>query len=117
MRRTARMSKNVDTARGDGGVAESDAMTDARSATKQVIVVNGALELPPGKLAAQVAHAAVAGFLAAAPRERRRWLEDGMPKIVVRAAGEDELRRLQRDGAAAGLAAELIEDAGRTVVP
>jgi peptidyl-tRNA hydrolase, PTH2 family len=30
---------------------------------KQVIIVNEALKLPRGKLAAQVAHAALAGFL------------------------------------------------------
>jgi PTH2 family peptidyl-tRNA hydrolase len=30
---------------------------------EQVIVVNGALNLPPGKMAAQVAHAGVGTFL------------------------------------------------------
>jgi len=32
---------------------------------KQVLVVNSALALPPGKMAAQVAHASVAAFLSA----------------------------------------------------
>lgn len=83
---------------------------------KQVIVVNGALALPPGKLAAQVAHAAVAGFLAATDPARRRWLEEGMPKVVLRAAGADDLERLRDAAEADGLPAEIIADAGRTVV-
>jgi peptidyl-tRNA hydrolase, PTH2 family len=84
---------------------------------KQVIVVNGALELPAGKLAAQVAHAAVAGLLAATDRARRRWLEEGMPKVVLRGADAAELERLREAAAAAGIPAELVTDAGRTVVP
>ena len=55
---------------------------------KQVLVVNHALQLPKGKLAAQVAHAAVGAFLAADKRAQQRWLDEGMPKIVVRT--EDE---------------------------
>jgi peptidyl-tRNA hydrolase len=82
---------------------------------KQVIVVNEALRLPRGKLAAQVGHAAVAAFLRAPPEARRRWLAVGMPKVVVRCDGEEELLRLF--AAAGDLPAELIRDAGRTVVP
>jgi PTH2 family peptidyl-tRNA hydrolase len=84
---------------------------------KQVIVVNGALALPPGKLAAQAAHAAVAGFLAATDRARRRWLEEGMPKVVLRGADAAELERLRKAADVAGIPAELVTDAGRTVVP
>lgn len=84
---------------------------------KQVIVVNGSLVLPPGKLAAQVAHAAVAGFLAAADSARRGWLEEGMPKVVLRGGDAGELARLRDAAEAVGVPAELITDAGRTVVP
>jgi peptidyl-tRNA hydrolase len=83
---------------------------------KQVIVVNGTLALPPGKLAAQVAHAAVAGFLAATDPARRRWLEEGMPKVVLRGGDADELERLRATAEVDGLPAEIIADAGRTVV-
>ena len=41
---------------------------------KQVIVVNEALRLPRGKLAAQVAHASVGAFLAAQHHDRSEWL-------------------------------------------
>jgi PTH2 family peptidyl-tRNA hydrolase len=83
---------------------------------KQAIVVNGALNLPPGKLAAQVAHAAVAGFLAASPEARTRWLECGMPKVVLRAESAEELKLLEASAASTGIPTELITDAGRTVV-
>jgi peptidyl-tRNA hydrolase len=84
---------------------------------KQVIVVNEALRLPRGKLAAQVAHAAVAGFLRAPPEAQRAWLEDGMPKVVLRCDTEAELVAFEQRAADAALPAALIRDAGRTVVP
>ena len=83
---------------------------------KQVIVVNAALGLPPGKLAAQVAHAAVGGLLRA-PRELQAgWLEVGMPKVVLRCDSEDALMEIAGQAEAAGLPVLLIRDAGRTVV-
>ena len=50
---------------------------------KQVIVVNRSLSLPKGKLAAQVAHAAVGAFIAASAQAQMAWLQAGMPKIVI----------------------------------
>jgi PTH2 family peptidyl-tRNA hydrolase len=84
---------------------------------KQVIVVNAALKLPKGKLAAQVAHGAVAAFLEAGEVEQQSWLEEGMPKVVLAAPGEDDLLRLEALAAENGIAHCLIEDAGRTVIP
>ena len=84
---------------------------------KQVIVVNNALKLPKGKLAAQVAHAAVAAYLEASPQDQASWLEEGMPKVVLRVDGEQELLRLQAEAFEQRLPASLIEDAGRTVIP
>jgi peptidyl-tRNA hydrolase len=83
---------------------------------KQVIVVNGALDLPRGKMAAQVAHAAVGAFLFAPPQNQADWLQQGMPKVVVQCASEDQLLDLLTRAEAAGVPAQLIRDAGRTVV-
>jgi peptidyl-tRNA hydrolase len=83
---------------------------------KQVIVVNEALRLPRGKLSAQVAHASVAALLVAAHDDLRHWLEEGMPKVVLRADDETQLLDLERQATDAGLPAVLIRDAGRTVV-
>ncbi|HEX9029245.1 MAG TPA: aminoacyl-tRNA hydrolase, partial [Anaerolineales bacterium] len=84
---------------------------------KQVIVVNQALKLPKGKLAAQVAHAAVGAFVEAGDEARVDWLEEGMPKVVVQAQTEADLLKLLDLAVQNGIPAILVEDAGRTVVP
>jgi peptidyl-tRNA hydrolase len=83
---------------------------------KQVIIVNEALKLPRGKLAAQVAHASVAAQLEARADARRAWLEEGMPKVVLRCETEQELLALEAAAQRAGLPNALITDAGHTVV-
>jgi PTH2 family peptidyl-tRNA hydrolase len=84
---------------------------------KQVIVVNRALSLPKGKLAAQVAHAALGAFMEAGDDARVQWLEEGMPKVVLEGPSEADLLRLQDMAVQLGLPCLLVEDAGRTVVP
>lgn len=80
------------------------------------MVVNEALNLPRGKLAAQVAHAAVQGFIEASSKTQSAWLDAGMPKVVVQGASEDDLFDLAQRASRAGLPIALIRDAGRTVV-
>ena len=72
--------------------------------------------MPRGKLAAQVAHASVAALLEATADARRRWVEDGMPKVVLRCESEQELLELEAAAEDAGLPNALIRDAGHTVV-
>ena len=84
---------------------------------KQVIVVNQSLKLPKGKLAAQVAHAAVGAFVTAGDDARVQWLEEGMPKVVLAAPEAADLLRLLDLAVQLGLPSLLVEDAGRTVVP
>jgi peptidyl-tRNA hydrolase len=84
---------------------------------KQVVVVNESLGLPRGKLAAQTAHAAVAAFLSATPRAQSAWLSEGMPKVVLACGSEAELLEILARAVAERLPAELIRDAGRTVLP
>src|SRR5215470_5708970 len=84
---------------------------------KQVVVVNDSLKLPKGKLAAQVAHAAVAAFLAASEETQRLWLANGMPKVVLQCSSAEELGQLQEIAKRRGIANYLVTDAGRTVVP
>jgi peptidyl-tRNA hydrolase len=83
---------------------------------KQVIVVDASLGLPTGKLAAQVAHAAVGALLHADRKAQAAWFEAGMPKIVLRCASPEELLALAAKADAAGLPTLLVRDAGRTVV-
>jgi len=84
---------------------------------KQVIVVDDSLRLPRGKLAAQVAHAAVGAFLDADEEAGSAWVEEGMPKVVLRCNSAQELLALHDRALERGIPACLIADAGRTVVP
>ncbi len=79
-------------------------------------MVNAALGLPPGKLAAQVAHAAVGALLRAGREAQIAWFEAGMPKIVVQCGSDEALKALAAKAEAAGLPTLLVRDAGRTVV-
>jgi peptidyl-tRNA hydrolase len=87
-----------------------------RITMKQVIVVNTGLDLPPGKLAAQVAHASVSAFLAADISARDKWLAASMTKIVLAGTSEDALERLQKTAQEKQIPACLVRDAGKTVV-
>ena len=104
------------------GVLNKTSQSDGKSSPiqmlmKQVIVVNAALRLPKGKLAAQVAHAAVGAFLEASAETQRTWLEEGMPKVVLKGNSAEELMGLQTLAMQRHIPACLINDAGRTVVP
>jgi peptidyl-tRNA hydrolase, PTH2 family len=83
---------------------------------KQVVVVNESLKLPRGKLAAQVAHAALQAFLHASPEAQRLWLAAGMPKVVLECDSESGLCELELQAGSAALPVALITDAGHTVV-
>ncbi len=84
---------------------------------KQVIVVNESLRLPRGKLAAQVAHAALGAFLAAPVSSQRAWLAAGMPKVIVHCESSDALATIEADARIAELPCMVVRDAGYTVVP
>jgi len=84
---------------------------------KQIIVVNGSLKLPRGKLAAQVAHAAVAAFLEASEGAKQIWLAAGMPKVVLGSESAEHLTQLENEAKRRGVPAHIVADAGRTVVP
>jgi peptidyl-tRNA hydrolase len=84
---------------------------------KQVIVVNEALRLPRGKLAAQVAHAAIEACITAGEETKQAWLASGMTKIVLQVNQEADLISLYNLALSRNIPAGLISDAGRTVIP
>jgi peptidyl-tRNA hydrolase, PTH2 family len=55
-------------------------------------------------------------LLEATADARRRWVEEGMPKIVLRCESEQELLELEAAAENAGLPSALIRDAGHTVM-
>jgi PTH2 family peptidyl-tRNA hydrolase len=91
-----------------------------RMSNKMVIVVRKDLKLSPGKMAAQVAHAAVNCALMAKRRTPDwfdRWYGEGQKKVVVKAADLKELFALKMTAENAGIVTSLITDAGLTELP
>ena len=84
-------------------------------ALKQVIVVRMDVKMGKGKLAGQVAHAAVSA--ADKSKYRKEWLSECQMKAVLKCASIEELVGLYERAKRAGLPVELISDAGRTQSP
>ncbi len=84
---------------------------------KQVVAVRTDISMGKGKLAAQVAHAAVA---AARDTEKKKpewfkaWWAEGQAKIVVKVRDESELEDLRRQAEVLGLPTSMIVDRGLT---
>ncbi len=83
---------------------------------KQVILVRQDLNLPKGKLAAQVAHAAVEAVLRSNKEVVKTWRAEGMKKIVLKVKDLKELKKYMQFAKDADLVTALITDAGKTVV-
>jgi len=86
---------------------------------KMVVVVREDLQLSCGKLAVQVAHAAVECTLKS--KKKNPWLDDwlkeGQKKVVVKAKDLKALYELEFKAKSLGLITAIIRDAGLTEVP
>ena len=86
-------------------------------AVKLAVVVRTDLDMGRGKIAAQVAHAAVAATLGSlGTADFAAWLADGQPKVVLKVRTAGQLEDVIRQARASGLPVEIINDAGRTQV-
>jgi len=89
-------------------------------AYKMVIVARKDLSLSPGKLAAQVAHAAVDCALLAKEKKPRwfgPWKREGAKKVVVVVETLAEFYSLKEKAEDLGIIASLVTDAGHTEIP
>jgi PTH2 family peptidyl-tRNA hydrolase len=87
---------------------------------KLVVAVRTDLKLSPGKMAVQVAHAAVNCALESKKRNERwfkAWYSEGQKKVVVKVKDREGLFELKALADGLGITTSLIEDAGLTEVP
>lgn len=94
-----------------------------REMFKMVFVVNASLEMGQGKIAAQVAHAAIALHSILLQNESKfgesllKWFEFGETKIVLKGDTSKHLMELQSLAMNRGIPCYLVQDAGKTQVP
>ncbi|MHB8360253.1 MAG: peptidyl-tRNA hydrolase Pth2 [Thermoplasmataceae archaeon] len=87
---------------------------------KLVVIIRKDLDIGKGKMAAQVAHAAVNLALHAEKKDKkvfRIWEALGAKKVVVRVSGVEELFQLKHKAEMKGLSTSIIMDAGLTQIP
>ena len=87
---------------------------------KMVIIVRKDIKLGPGKMAAQVGHAAVNCALSAKKNHKKffdEWYDQGQKKVVVKVQDLEELESLRERARSQGLVHHLVTDAGMTEVP
>ena len=84
---------------------------------KQVIVVRDDLKLSRGKLAVQVAHAAIIGYERSDKKTIEEWKMGGQKKIVLKARDLKELMLLKERADKEGLITGIVRDAGLTEIP
>ena len=88
-----------------------------RFSYKLVVAVRTDLELSRGKLAVQVAHAAVECALSAPRDVLGAWRREGAKKVVVKVPDLESLMALVEKAGKLGVRACVIRDAGLTEVP
>lgn len=83
---------------------------------KLVILVREDLGMSPGKVAAQVAHAALKAYRTAQPSILEAWDSQGQAIIVLKVTTLSTLHEVREQATTMGLNCNIIQDAGRTQV-
>lgn len=87
---------------------------------KMVFVVNHALKMGKGKIAAQVGHGAVQSVMKAGaktPGYLEAWLASGQKKICVKGDGADHLSSIETQAKQSNILTSRVHDAGHTQIP
>ncbi|MEM2083439.1 MAG: peptidyl-tRNA hydrolase Pth2 [Nitrososphaerota archaeon] len=84
---------------------------------KQVIIVRKDISMSAGKLATQVAHAAIGSYKLCDKKIIEKWEENGAKKIVVEVDNLEELLKLEEKAKKMNIPNFLVIDAGLTEFP
>ncbi|MDH5806437.1 MAG: peptidyl-tRNA hydrolase Pth2 [candidate division WOR-3 bacterium] len=84
---------------------------------KQAIIVRKDIKMSKGKIAAQVAHAAISSYIETMnkkPNWAEEWLIEGQKKVILKVESLEELMEIKNKVEKEGLPNSLISDAGLT---
>lgn len=81
---------------------------------KQAIIVRTDLELGKGKMAAQVAHAAIGAMKRAGKSAIREWESEGAKKVILKVSSLRKLKSINNEAKSAKIPSYLVRDAGLT---
>ncbi len=84
-----------------------------------VIAVRKDIDMGKGKIAAQVAHAAVACTLLSMKKDKKifnEWYSEGQKKVVVKVDNVEEIYKIKEECKDLGIISEIITDAGFTQI-
>nr|XP_040567791.1 peptidyl-tRNA hydrolase 2, mitochondrial-like isoform X2 [Lepeophtheirus salmonis] len=88
--------------------------------TKMVFLVRTDIGMGKGKIASQVAHAAILCYQDAQRKKSdhlNNWEYTGQMKVVLKCSDEAEFDRLYTEAKNLGLITSVVKDAGRTQIP
>lgn len=84
---------------------------------KQCLIIRSDVKMSRGKTCAQAAHAAVIAYERADATTRKKWMQEGQKKVVLKVSSERALLELKTLADHAGLSTGLVQDAGLTEIP
>ncbi|UUX91873.1 peptidyl-tRNA hydrolase Pth2 [Methanoplanus endosymbiosus] len=86
-------------------------------AWKQCLIIRSDVKMSCGKKCAQLAHAAVIAYEKADKITKKKWYDEGMKKVALKATSQRQLYELKTIAEEAGISAAIITDAGMTEIP
>ncbi|XP_043288639.1 peptidyl-tRNA hydrolase 2, mitochondrial-like [Venturia canescens] len=118
--RLSKRNKPEENPRDEASDSSDDEIAEfsSKDETKMVLIVRTDLKMGKGKIAAQCAHGAVAGYKSALkhPKLLKAWEREGQKKITLKVDSETELTELSKHAKSVGLLTNIIQDAGRTQI-
>ncbi|XP_067952027.1 peptidyl-tRNA hydrolase 2, mitochondrial-like [Watersipora subatra] len=105
----------------DDDIDDSMDIADEDSLFKMVFIVNGELQMSEGKIAAQVAHAAIDIYIKLSQNPQsvvplQEWMSEGSKKIVTKCKDTKHFLDLKDKASNEQLAYAQVQDAGKTEV-
>ncbi|KAF1074039.1 peptidyl-tRNA hydrolase Pth2 [Methanogenium sp. MK-MG] len=83
---------------------------------KQCLIIRSDVKMTCGKKCAQLAHAAVGAYEKTDKITRKKWFNEGMKKVTLKAPTLRDMYEIKTNAEMAGIATSLITDAGRTEI-